>query len=286
MSEFLTHFKDIVGKYDRFIFDQWGVLHNGHYPLGESVQVLEYLKQQNKQVILLSNSSKLADHNNTMNRRIGIDNNLYCDVITSGEAVNRALNNGHIMQKEKPTIYFIAWDDNRGMVRGFDHIETDDVNIADMIICAGTIYEDINDYYPDLNKALAKELPMIVANPDLWSMRPDGSLAMCPGYVAKTYEDMGGEVQWFGKPLPIMYQFCADVLGGLDNCLAIGDSLHHDIKGANDAGIDSLLIANGVHRFDLKCDQDIKRIISNEDVQPLYEKYDAEAQYVMIMLNL
>ena len=112
MTKFITHFTDVIDHYDRFIFDQWGVLHNGHYPLGESVAILECLKQHHKQVILLSNSSKLADHNNDMNKRIGIDSNLYCDVITSGEAVNRALHQGQITQISHPKIYFIAWDDN------------------------------------------------------------------------------------------------------------------------------------------------------------------------------
>ena len=30
--------------------------------------------------------------------------------------------------------------------------------------------------------------------------------------------------------------------------LAIGDSIHHDIKGAKNFGIDSLLITSGIHK--------------------------------------
>ena len=30
--------------------------------------------------------------------------------------------------------------------------------------------------------------------------------------------------------------------------LAIGDSIHHDIKGAENFGIDSLLITSGIHK--------------------------------------
>jgi ribonucleotide monophosphatase NagD (HAD superfamily) len=33
--------------------------------------------------------------------------------------------------------------------------------------------------------------------------------------------------------------------------LAIGDSLYHDIGGANNAGIDSLFISSGIHADDL-----------------------------------
>ena len=34
--------------------------------------------------------------------------------------------------------------------------------------------------------------------------------------------------------------------------LAIGNTLHHDIAGACNAGIDSVLITSGIHVFDLK----------------------------------
>lgn len=286
MTEILCHFKDIIEKYDRFIFDQWGVLHNGHKPLGDAVRILETLKHHDKKIVLLSNSSKLADENDRNNKNIGISCDLYDDVITSGEAVNRALHQHHIknIPYDNPNIYFIAWDENRGMVRGFAHHEVTDITHADMVICAGTIYDDIDDYANDLNQALQRQLPMVVANPDLWSMRPDGSLAMCPGYVAKTYEEMGGDVIWFGKPLAIMYQFCHDIMNGLENCLAIGDSLAHDIKGANDSGIDSLLIVNGVHRFDLKYDKN--PMINISDVEELSKKYRAYPTYVMPILTL
>ena len=31
--------------------------------------------------------------------------------------------------------------------------------------------------------------------------------------------------------------------------LAIGDSIHHDIKGAINFGIDSLLVTSGIHKY-------------------------------------
>lgn len=35
------------------------------------------------------------------------------------------------------------------------------------------------------------------------------------------------------------------------DCIAVGDSLHHDIKGANAAGIQSVFITGGIHATEL-----------------------------------
>lgn len=42
-------------------------------------------------------------------------------------------------------------------------------------------------------------------------------------------------------------------MAGVDpcDCITVGDSLHHDIKGANAAGIDSAFIAGGIHATEL-----------------------------------
>src|SRR5438477_445475 len=52
-----------------------------------------------------------------------------------------------------------------------------------------------------------------------------------------------------GNPYPSVYDSCLDLLGIADRrrMLAIGDSLRTDIAGAAGAGIDSLLIAGGIH---------------------------------------
>ena len=42
--------------------------------------------------------------------------------------------------------------------------------------------------------------------------------------------------------------------------LAIGDNLRTDIKGANNLNIDSLFIYNGVHRNEIKNDEELNFI--------------------------
>jgi ribonucleotide monophosphatase NagD (HAD superfamily) len=89
---------------------------------------------------------------------------------------------------------------------------------------------------------------MICANPDLVVRLGDQNV-ICAGALAQRYEALGGRVRWHGKPYPSVYETCFELLGiaNRGRILAVGDSLRTDIAGANRAGIDSLLIAGGIH---------------------------------------
>ena len=56
-------------------------------------------------------------------------------------------------------------------------------------------------------------------------------------------------MRWHGKPFRSVYDTCLGLLGIEDRSrvLAVGDSLRTDIAGAAGAGIDSFLIAGGIH---------------------------------------
>ena len=77
------------------------------------------------------------------------------------------------------------------------------------------------------------------------------------GTIAELYKNIGGEVFSLGKPNIEIY---LEIIKKIPNVkksriLAIGDSLYHDIKGAINFGIDSLLItSHGIHQkiFDEK----------------------------------
>jgi HAD superfamily hydrolase (TIGR01450 family) len=96
---------------------------------------------------------------------------------------------------------------------------------------------------------------MVCANPDLVVIHA-GTPALCAGALAEHYEEIGGRVRWHGKPYPLVYDSSLALLGIADRrrVLAIGDSLRTDIAGAAGAGIDSLLVAGGVHAAEFSRD--------------------------------
>jgi ribonucleotide monophosphatase NagD (HAD superfamily) len=71
------------------------------------------------------------------------------------------------------------------------------------------------------------------------------------------FEKMGGEVTYFGKPYPEVYNQSINNFN--KKILSIGDNLNTDIKGANLLNYDSLLISNGVHKNEI-LDQGIENI--------------------------
>lgn len=71
-------------------------------------------------------------------------------------------------------------------------------------------------------------------------------------------------------------------MAGVDasDSIAVGDSLHHDIKGANEAGIRSVFITGGIHAAELGLGS-LGDIADTSTVQDLASKYDAYPSYVL-----
>ena len=73
---------------------------------------------------------------------------------------------------------------------------------------------------------------------------------LCAGSVAMVFEKLGGEVIYFGKPYPEVYNQSVDNKN--KKILAIGDNLNTDIKGANLLNYDCMIITNGIHKDEIK----------------------------------
>ena len=71
------------------------------------------------------------------------------------------------------------------------------------------------------------------------------------GTIAELYKDFGGKVFIMGKPSISIYQEATKYVTDIDKSkvLIVGDSIYHDIKGANDFEVDSLLITSGIHKL-------------------------------------
>lgn len=74
-----------------------------------------------------------------------------------------------------------------------------------------------------------------------------------PGTLARHYAARcGGQVVLMGKPAPVIYQAALGMLGlPAGQVLAVGDSLEHDIGGAQAAGVDSVFVLGGIHAEDV-----------------------------------
>lgn len=85
----------LVDLYDVFFVDIYGVLFDGIKLYREAIFALEYLKNHGKQVIILSNTTELAESAQMRYSRRGLLKDLHYDYfVTSGEFLRRSIQSG------------------------------------------------------------------------------------------------------------------------------------------------------------------------------------------------
>ena len=260
--------KDIIDSFDTFILDQWGVLHNGGDAFPEAVAALKFLKAHNKKVVILSNSGNTGTFSYSRLQESGISRDLYLDVLTSGDHMRHNFSSGKFKQLGNQALYF-SWDNNHSVLADCSLTESTR-DEASFILCCGVDRGNLEAYLDDLKWACQHNLELVVSNPDLVAMQPDGTLKTCPGTIATAYQKMGGIVHWHGKPQQEIYRMCKELAGGWENALAVGDSLEHDIAGANGANISSLFITSGIHANAISDQQSIEKLCNEYSVTPSF----------------
>jgi HAD superfamily hydrolase (TIGR01459 family) len=234
----------LAPAYDGFILDLWGCLHDGFKPFPGVIDALERLIAAGKRICILSNAPRRAADVIQRMSEIGIPPGLYHHAMSSGEETWQ-----HLAQR--PDEFY------RALGRACFHIgpRRDDGMLEDVGLRPVTENtgpwgweERATHYEAVMQAARARDLPMICANPDL-VVQHGGRVAICAGTLAQRYEALGGRVRWHGKPFAAVYETCFALLEIADRrrILAVGDSLRTDIAGANGVGIDSLLVAGGIH---------------------------------------
>jgi len=244
--------RDLAADYDGYVLDLWGVVHDGVHPYPGVLDCMGRLVGAGKRVVLLSNAPRRADDVVRRIAAIGVPGGLYHAVMSSGEEAWQ-----YLQRRDNPfyaalgrNCLHICSERDLEIREGLGLVYVATPEEADFILNTGPAGWDdtIEDYAPVLEASRERGLKMVCANPDLTVMH-GAKLALCAGALAVHYEKLGGIVRWHGKPYRSVYESCLALMGIADKTriLAIGDSLRTDIAGANGAGIDSLLIAGGLH---------------------------------------
>ena len=244
--------RKIIGQYDTYLVDIYGVLYDGIDLYSGAVSAIEGLKGANKRVLLFSNMPRPGKIPRQRLEKLGL-NLEGVEVVTSGDFLLSEMQNitPKLFQGFGGKAFILGWEKNEDLFAEFSPRNTKVLGEADYLILLLYIDpEDPNmDYYCEmLAKGAELGLPAICPNPDISSPN-NGKMDRHPsGYFAQIYKDLGGEVYYFGKPYQGFYDFALSDIDRLDKVLAIGDLLYTDIRGANDYGIDSLWVKGGVHR--------------------------------------
>jgi ribonucleotide monophosphatase NagD (HAD superfamily) len=312
INKSLTELKD---KYDGFILDQFGVMHNGSTGLPGAPECVAELYKQGKKLVILSNSSSLAVNTIEKLPKLGYDPTMFAGAVTSGQEASRYVKStyGSSGSTTKKAL-FITWKTPKVpspmvfLEKCGNIVATDQPGEADFVLLHGCEVirgpgadgeacetavdkgfarqgETATVIDPCLKECLGRKLPMVCANPDFIMVKPDGSTMNMPGEIARRYEELGGTVTSFGKPHKEHFEACVKLLGlPKDKIAHIGDSLHHDIAGANDSGINSIFVAGGVHRVEIGCE--LGSIPSQESLEALFIKHGQTPSHVLPLLQM
>lgn len=254
----LTNLRDIAPRYDGFILDLWGLIHDGATPYPPARATLAALKAAGKKTLLLSNAPRRASALIEAMTRMGIERDLYGEVLSSGEATREALikRDDAFFASLGRKVYHLGPERDRNVFEDTGLTIVPSVGAADFILNTGPgeLTETVADYQAVMDQAITRKIPMVCANPDLVVMRA-GNAVVCAGALAMKYKEMGGPVAYRGKPDPVIYRRAAAMLGvaDLQKVVVCGDALETDVRGANAAGFDSVWCTGGIHAHALGC---------------------------------
>ena len=264
-----------VPEVDDLLVDLWGVVHDGERPFAGVVETLEAIAAAGRRVIFVSNTSREGvDVVDSLVHRMGIDRGLFLDVVSSGDVTRAAL------ERREPALFgalpaaprcfhfgspsYVPWLFQIGLEM------VEDVRAADLVIATGAPdARGLDAVRAQLAPAAARDVPLVCTNPDRVVPSAKG-LNLGPGAVAQTYAALGGRVFLYGKPHPPIYTTVQRRLGETGGRrVAVGDLLDTDVRGAQGAGIASVLVTGtGGHAADLGSSSAAEALFARESVTP------------------
>jgi HAD superfamily hydrolase (TIGR01459 family) len=255
MTEMIQSLAEVSARYDAVFCDLWGCLHNGKVPFAAAVAALRAFRAEGKVVLLLTNSPRPKSSVVQQLARIGVPTDCWDEIVSSGDAAQYGLLSGAVGQM----VHHIGAEKDESF---FTDLPADAPSLditrvplaeAEGVVCTG-LRDDLTETPEDYRAALllmkAKELVMLCANPDLIVDLGERRL-YCAGALAQAYEAMGGEVLYYGKPHPPIYDLARRKLAAITgrdeaNVLAIGDGVGTDVAGGIAEGIDTLFVTGGI----------------------------------------
>ena len=255
MTNVINTFSEISDKYTAIICDLWGCLHNGVKSFPAALKALEDFRASSGTVILVTNAPRPIANVEYQIANLGIKKNHYDVLLTSGELTSAYINK---ICENKLNIFHIGGKRHHSIYKDMINEQKISIDIktivdADLIVCTEPFdpsKDQLSDYENTFRAGIAKNLPLLCANPDL--VVDVGEIReMCAGSLASMYQKMGGKVIYFGKPYNNVYQEVYSFLNKGDktkegSILCVGDGLNTDIRGANNEKLDSLLVVGGL----------------------------------------
>ncbi|MDR1034950.1 MAG: HAD hydrolase-like protein [Holosporales bacterium] len=273
----------IYEDYDSFLIDVYGVLYDGKKLYTGVLDILKKIKDSGRRIIILSNTTIVSKVCTSKYAELGLNGGIHYDqFMTSGEVFRQMI--PEIFNPSAK--YCQIFSKNFRIFEGSTLQEIDKISEADfvyvgVILGMGTegkkprrytidnlrtksgveikIHEairinineiaDFDSIAEILNVCLKYRKRLVISNPDIFAIEAVDGVnrpVLCQGGVGEFYEQMGGEVLYFGKPYLPIYNFVKRFLEGCTRTAMVGDTPWTDVLGGNAAGHATILTLTGV----------------------------------------
>ncbi|MCD7863613.1 MAG: HAD-IIA family hydrolase [Lachnospiraceae bacterium] len=231
--------KDLLKK-KGFICDMDGVIYHGNRLLPGVTEFLEWLKENHKEYLFLTNSGQYTPRELQQKLgRMGLD-------VDESHFYTSALATAHFLNSQAP---------------GCSAYVMGEHGILNALYDAGITYNDVNPDYVVAGEPSGYSLEMITrairlvqngakligANYDLTGPTETGIAPACRALLAPIELATGKQAYYMGKPNPLMMRSALKMLGvHSEESVIIGDRMDTDIVAGIESGLDTVLVLSGV----------------------------------------
>lgn len=264
-----TTMQELIARYPVILFDSFGVLASSNAVLPGAVELIANLNATGKTYFVLTNDASALPESRSENYAKLALNIKPEQIITSGSLLSRYFADEHlqglrcVILGPEDSVRYVQIAGGEVVPIGADF---DAVVIGDQ--SGFPFLETMDQVMTDLFRKTdnGENVRLILPNPDL--IYPDGdgfgfasaSIAMLLESALKLRYPERDDLHFIrlGKPHEAIF---AEALrrSGTRDMVMIGDQLETDIKGANDFGLDSVLVGTGIAALDLSWAPEFKR---------------------------
>jgi HAD superfamily hydrolase (TIGR01450 family) len=238
-------------EYKGYILDLDGVIYKGNKTIESAVEFINKETKNGKEFFFITNNSTKSKE--TIKERLlnsGIEKINDENIISSGMVTSEYLKK-HLQISNKNKILCLTEEAVKKELKsiGCKILEQGEYKEADFVVVGETDFKR-DDLYYAVNAIKHYGAFFIATNGDVVDPTEDGESKPVAGALLAYIEACTGiEAKVMGKPFPVIYEM---ILEQSDNkkyeILMVGDRLDTDIVGANELGIDTVLVETGIHR--------------------------------------
>jgi len=236
----IREIKEKIREKKGFISDMDGVIYHGNKLLPGVVEFVDWLKQEEKRFLFLTNSSERTPRElQEKMRRLGIelDESVF---YTSALATSAFLSS----QKPRGTAFIIG---EAGLISAMYDVGYTMNNVnPDYVVVGDTRSYSFEKIEQAVNLVL-KGARLIGTNPDLTGPVEGGIIPATKALIAPIELATGKSAYYVGKPNPLMMRIALKKLGCVrEDTIIIGDRMDTDIVAGIESGIDTCLVLTGI----------------------------------------